>query len=219
MVMVRRRSRLPRALQQVLIQYFCAEVFARAAAEVSRANRNTAILFYHKLREVIIAALAAELLEMLAGEIEVDESYLGGHRKGKRRRAAVREIPVFGLLKGQGKVHVMMVPNARSDTLLPIIREKIMPDSVVCTDAWVSYDVLDVSEFHHMRINHSKLFADQRNHINGIENFWNKAKRHLRSYNGIPRRHFHLFIKECEWRFNYRPIANMQHALTQWWFS
>lgn len=51
------------------------------------------------------------------------------------------------------------------------------------------------------------LFADDANHINGIENFWNQAKRHLSRYNGIPRRRFHLCIKECEWRFNYRPAA------------
>ena len=41
------------------------------------------------------------------------------------------------------------------------------------------------------------------NHINGIENFWNQAKRHLRKFNGIPKEHFYLFLKECEWRFNY----------------
>ncbi len=57
-------------------------------------------------------------------------------------------------------------------------------------------------DFHHVRINHSELFADGRNHINGIENFWNQAKRHLCSSNGIPRAHFGLFLKECEWRFN-----------------
>lgn len=56
----------------------------------------------------------------------------------------------------------------------------------------------------------------QRNHINGIENFWNQAKRHLRSYNGIPRQHFHLFIKEWKWRFNDRPIRHMQETLMHW---
>jgi len=39
-----------------------------------------------------------------------------------------------------------------------------------------------VSDFHHRRINHSTLFAKERNHINGIENFWNQAKRHLRRF-------------------------------------
>lgn len=54
----------------------------------------------------------------------------------------------------------------------------------------------------HYRINHSKLFADQKNHINGIENFWNQAKQHMRKFNGVPRQNFVLFLKECEWRFN-----------------
>ena len=51
-------------------------------------------------------------------------------------------------------------------------------------------------------IEHSKLFADRHNHINGIENFWNQAKRHLRKFNGVPKQHFGLFLKEYEWQFN-----------------
>ena len=96
-----------------------------------------------------------------------------------------------------------MIPNARSQTLLPFIRRKIRPDSVVYSDALGSYNVLDVSECHHQRIDHSKRFGQGRNHINGIENFWNQAKRHLRRCTGIPRQHFHLFLAECEWRFNH----------------
>ncbi len=83
-----------------------------------------------------------------------------------------------------------------------IMEQKIVPDSIVYTDSLQSYNVLDVSDFHHVRINHSNLFARGRNYINGIENFWNQAKRHLRRFNGIPREHFGLFLKECEWRFN-----------------
>ena len=215
----RRRSRLRRGVQEELIKYFCAGVTARSAAQIAGVNRNTAILFYHKLREVIFAALEAEAPELMRGEIEVDESYFGGHQKGKRGRGAGGKVAVFGLLKRQGKVRVVIIPDARSDTLIPIIREKIRPDSIVYTDAFKSYDVLDVSEFKHLRINHSVLFADQHNHINGIENFWNQAKRHLRSYNGIAEHHFPLFIKECEWRFNYRPVSHMHQTLTRWWFK
>lgn len=76
------------------------------------------------------------------------------------------------------------------------------PDSIVYTDSFLSYNVLNVSEFKHYRINHSELFATNKNHINGIENFWSQAKRHLRKFNGIPKAHFYLFLKECEWRFN-----------------
>ena len=62
--------------------------------------------------------------------------------------------------------------------------------------------MLDVSEFKHYRMNHSKMFADKQNHINGIENFLNQAKRYLRKFKGIPRERFDLFLKECEWCFN-----------------
>lgn len=58
----------------------------------------------------------------------------------------------------------------------------------------------------HYRINHSKLFVDKQNHINGIENFWNQAKGHLRKFNGILQETFELFLKECEWRFNTHPL-------------
>ncbi|NJD85109.1 transposase, partial [Candidatus Erwinia dacicola] len=80
------------------------------------------------------------------------------------------------------------------------------------TDNFASYDVLDVSDFKHYRINHSTQFVDKKdrqNHINGIENFWNQAKRHMRKFNGIPKAHFELYLKECEWRFN-TPSAKQQ---------
>ncbi len=213
------RIRLSASIQSELIKYFCAGVTARSAAQLTGVNRNTAILFYHKLREVIFCRLEAETPELFSGEVEVDESYFGGHRKGKRGRGAAGKVAVFGLLKRKGRVHVVIIPNASTQRLLPIIRQKVKPDSIVYTDCFGSYDVLDVSEFHHHRINHSKLFAEQSNHINGIENFWNQVKRHLRAYNGISKQHFHLFIKECEWRFNYRPVVSLSKTLHKWWLK
>ena len=91
-----------------------------------------------------------------------------------------------------------------------------MPDSVVYTDTFTSYNKLDVTRFKHQRINHSKQFADKRNHINGIENFWNQAKRHLTKFNGIPKEHFHMYIKECEWRFNFGSVSNLLKTLKKW---
>ena len=219
MVKSRHRSGLSRSIQLELLKYFCAGTTARSAAELTGVNRNTSILFFHKLREVIFDELAASEPGLMGGEIEVDESYFGGRRKGKRGRGAAGKVPVFGLLKRGGKVHVVIIPNARSDTLFPIIRGKVRPDSIVYTDSFGAYDVLDVSEFQHVRINHSELFAEDLNHIIGIENFWNQAKRHLRCYNGIPQQHFHLFIKECEWRFNHRPVANLTKVLQSCWFK
>jgi len=46
------------------------------------------------------------------------------------------------------------------------------------------------------------LFADKQSYIDGIENFWNQAKRHMRKFNGTPKDYFPLFLKKCEWRFN-----------------
>jgi transposase len=66
------------------------------------------------------------------------------------------------------------------------------------------------------RINHSKLFVDQKNHINGIENFWNQAKRHMRKFNGVPKENFWLFLKECEWRFNTSSPKAQITQLKQW---
>jgi transposase len=75
--------------------------------------------------------------------------------------------------------------------------------------------VLDVSDFKHFRINHSKLFADKKNHINVIENFWSQAKRHMRKFNGVPKEHFGLFLKECEWRFNNSDPADQLKQIKQ----
>ena len=154
-------------------------------------------------------------LEMFDGEVEADESYFGGQRKGKRGRGAAGKVTVFGLLKRNGKVYTVTVPNTQTATLFPIIREQVKPDSIVYTDCYCSYDVLDVSEFSYFRINHSTHFAERQNHINGIENFGNQAKRHLRKFNGIPKEHFELYLKECEWRFNNSEIKVQIFTLKQ----
>lgn len=184
-----------------LIEHFVAGTPARTAAEIVGVHRNSAIRFFHKLRTKI-AQKQQNRSEQFCGKIELDESYFGGVRKGKRGRGAAGKVAVFGILKRGGKVYTQIIDNAKTETLMPIIRNKIEPDSIVYTDCFRSYNVLDVSEFKHYRINHSKLFAKNHNHINGIENFWNQAKRHLRKYNGISRKNFNLFLKECEWRFN-----------------
>ena len=61
-----------------------------------------------------------------------------------------------------------------------------------------------------------EVFEDALNHINGIENFWNQAKRHLRKFNGVPKAHFGLFLKECEWRFNNSDPSAQLAQLRQW---
>ncbi len=214
--MYERKSRLSSRQQSKLIEHFVAGTTARAAAELIDVQSNTAIKFYQRLRQLIASKTPSY---ELSGEVEADESYFGGVRKGKRGRGAAGKVAVFGLLKRGGKVYTAIIPDARTDTLLPIIQEKVQPDSIVYTDAFTSYNALDVSEFHHRRINHSKLFADKHNHINGIENFWNQAKRHMRKFNGIKRENFYWFLKECEWRFNGGNHKTLLNQLKSWYKS
>jgi transposase len=211
-----RKSRLSGYKQDHLIEHFVAGTTARMAASLCGVNRKTSAFYFHRLREIIAFELAAKSEAMFGGEIEVDESYFGGRRKGKRGRGAAGKIPVFGLLKRGGKVYTKIIPDASSATLMPIIERKVVPDSIVYSDGWKGYNVLDVSDFHHFRINHSELFADNQTHINGIENFWNQAKRHMRKFNGVPKAHFGLFLKECEWRFNNSDPSTQLAQLRQW---
>lgn len=128
-----RKSRLSQHKQNKLIELFVAGVTARTASELVNVNKNTAAYYFHRLRLLIYQT--SPHLEMFEGEIEADESYFGGTRKGKRGRGAVGKVAVFGLLKRNGKVYTVVVPNAQSATLLPIIREKVKPDSLIalCT--------------------------------------------------------------------------------------
>ena len=211
-----RKSRLSKSKQDRLLEHFVAGTTARCAASLVGVNRNTAAYYFHRLREIITYHLEQEADAVFGGEIEVDESYFGGKRKGKRGRGAGGKVPVFGLLKRKGKVYTKIIADASSATLIPIIERKVVPDSIVYSDCWRGYNALDVSDFKHCRINHSKLFADKRNHINGIENFWNQAKRYLRKFNGVPRAHFGLFLKECEWRFNNPNPQDQLRQIKQW---
>ena len=209
-----RKSRLSQYKQDRLIEHFVSGSTARTAAKLVNVNRKTAAYYFHRLREIIVLKTKNEAT--LSGEFEVDESYFGGIRKGKRGRGAAGKVPVFGILKRGGRVYTQIIPDAKGKTLMPIMKDKIKPDSIVYSDGWTGYNILDVSDFKHYRINHSELFADGRNHINGIENFWNQAKRHMRKFNGVPAKHFELFLKECEWRFNHSDSKKQLRQLKQW---
>lgn len=210
------RCKLSKKAQLKLLEFFVAQVTARTASDLLGIQHNSSALFYHKIRLVIEYYLAQEAKELFDGEIELDECYFGGIRKGKRGRGAGGKTAVFGLLKRNGKVYTVVVKDTKANTLIPIITSKIKPDSIVYTDSYRSYNALDVSDFKHFRINHSKEFAQDHNHINGIENFWSQAKRVLRKYNGIDKKNFHLFIKECEFRFNYGTPSNQLKVLRKW---
>ncbi len=209
--MSKRKSRLSKAKQLRLMEHFVASTTARGASSLVGINKNSAACYFQRLRDIIFLQTKKEANEVFGGEIEVDESYFGERRKGNRGRGAVGKIPVFGLLKRGGRVYTKIIPDASSSTLIPIIERKVIPDSIVYSDCWRGYN-----DFKHHRINHSKLFCDKKNHINGIENFWNQAKKHMRKFNDVPKDNFGLFLKECEWRFNNPAPQSQLKQLKQW---
>ena len=211
-----RKSRLSLHKQDRLIEHSVAGTTARWAASLVGVNFKTSAYYFHRLREIITYNLEQEAETLFSGEIEVDESYFGGKRKGKRGRGAAGKVPVFGLLKRGGRVYTKIISDASSATLFLIIERKVVPDSIVYSDCRRGYNVLDVSDFKHFRINHSKLFADKANYFNGIESFWSQAKRHMRKFNGVPKEHFGLFLKQCEWRFNNSDPSAPLKQLRQW---
>ncbi|ATW43495.1 DDE transposase [Glaesserella parasuis D74] len=100
-----RKSRLSQHKQNKLIELFVAGVTARTTAELVNVNKTTAAYYFYRLRLLIYQN--SPHMEMFEGEIEADESYFDGTRKGKRGRGAVGKTAVFGLLKRDGKVHTV----------------------------------------------------------------------------------------------------------------
>jgi transposase len=90
-----------------------------AAASLVGVNKTTAAFYFHRLREIV--AQQREDTSPVFGEIEADESYFGGHRKGKRGRGATGKVPMFGLLKRGGKVYAKVIPDVKGKTLKAII--------------------------------------------------------------------------------------------------
>ncbi len=209
-----RKSRLVWRKQKRLIERFIAGPTARTAASLVGVDKMAVSDYFLRLRQRIDEH--SDEAGFFEGEVELDERYFGGQRKGKQGRGAAGKVPVFGLLRCSGKVYAVMIPNAKAATVLPIIREKVKPDSILHTDGFKVYNALDLSGFRHDRMNRSECFVEQPNHSHGIENFWNQAKHHLRKFNGIPRDHFHLSLKEYAWRFNNNDPLVQLSPLIQW---
>ncbi|MCX5834980.1 MAG: IS1595 family transposase [Deltaproteobacteria bacterium] len=151
-----------------------------------------------------ILSHAEDAPSLLDGEIEIDEAYFGGRRKGKRGRAAAGKVPVFGILERDGRVHVSVVPDVSAATLLKLTVKKVRRGSIVYTDKFHSYDSLMFCGYRHLKVDHQKYFSSGRVYINGLEGFWSWAKERLIKYHGVSRNHFPLYLKELEFRYNNR---------------
>lgn len=169
-------------------------------------NYRTVERVYRKLRELLYHVCELEGAK-LSGEIEIDDAYFGGKRKGNRGRGAGGKSVVLGLLERDGRVYTRIVYTLDAATVMDIIRQRSRKGSVYHTDSFRSYRSLR-RYGKHLTIKHSRRFAKAgrkyHSHINGIEGFWSFAKHGLYQYHGVSRSNFHLYLKEMEYRYNHR---------------
>jgi transposase len=158
---------------------------------------------YTKIRQCIFKFKSKDD-QSLSGEVEMDESYFGGKRKGNRGRGAKDKVPVFGILERNGKVKVEIVKDVSEETLLRETIRKVKRGSLIYTDKFKSYDSLVTYGFKHERIDKSVKFANGKVYINGIEGFWSYAKERLLKFHGVGKENFIYYLKELEFRYNFR---------------
>jgi len=161
-----------------------------------------------------ILAGSKDARELLNGEIELDESYFGGRRKGKRGRGAAGKVPVFGILERNGVVKVEIVKDVSAKSLLNMTVKTVRRGSIVYTDKFRGYDSLMFCGYRHLRVDHGKRFATGKVYINGLEGFWSYAKERLAKFHGVSKEYFPLYLKEMEFRFNNRD-KNIFNLLAQ----
>ena len=187
----------------IILYYFYLEISARKASKELKLNYKTIQSRFMQFRRKIAEYCNQEARE-LNGEVEIDESYFGGKRKGQRGRGAKNKTIVFGILERKGKVHTKIVENVSAETLMGEIKNKTKKGSVFYTDGWKSYASLEQYGKHNI-IRHDKdEFVENHNHINGIEGFWSFAKERFHKYHGINKNNYPFYLKEMEFRFNHR---------------
>ena len=190
----KKRSRISEAKMREIIRLFTLDIEVTKIALITKVSRNTINSIFNGIRKRI-SEYCEHQSPFTKGEIEIDESYFGARRvRGKRGRGAHGKHIVFGLIKRNGKVYTQVVTNCSTRELIPIIKSKVSKDSSVYTDGFKAYDgLVNFGYKKHHRIYHSKNeFANGKNHINGIENFWSVAKTRLSKYRGISKQTFYL---------------------------
>ena len=159
---------------------------------------------------------------------EVDETYLGGQKKNKRKSVLLKEKLtgreskrgfgtkkqlVFGILARSGKVFARLVGDVEARDLVPIIEKKVKRGSRICSDTWRAYTGLATRGYLHRTVKHQKKeYALGKNHINGLEGFFGYLKRKLATKGGVRRKYLSLFLSEYVWRYNYRQLTVNQRV-------
>jgi len=188
-----------------------------SSCEIHRAigvTQKTAWFIDHRIR----FALSMGPGNKLSGQIEADETFIGGKARNMHRSKRERVITgtggkdktaVMGILERGGKVRTKVIDNTKKKTLQSEIREHVLAGSAIFTDALKSYEGLD--DFQHEVIDHAVAYANGEVHTNGLENFWSLLKRGLHgTYVSVEPFHLFRYLDEQAYRFNQRHLTDAE---------
>lgn len=184
-------------------------------------TQKSAWFLLHRIRK----AMQTGTFNKLCGEVEVDETYIGGkarnmHKSVLAKRVAeyatprtgrnqnIGKVAVLGLLSRHGEVRATVIPNNKRKPLHDHIKKNVENGSNVYSDALRSYRGLENNYIHNV-INHAERYVDGHIHTNGIENFWSLLKRTIRgTYVAIEPFHLFRYLDEQSFRFNNRKVTD-----------
>ncbi len=151
----------------------------------------------------------------LMGHIEVDETYIGGKRPGKRGRGAAGKSVVVGLKERGGAVKTQVVVDSKRRTIEPLVRKNVRQGSVVHTDEWWAYRNLDRRGFRHEVVVHgAKQWVRGKSHTNSIDGYWSLLKRSILSTHiHVSQKHLQKYLGEFDFRHNSRDIPDLMFRL------
>jgi len=180
--------------------------------EVARAlgvTQKSAWFMLHRIR----LALQDESFGKVGGEVEVDETFIGGLSRNMHLDKRAQRItgtggkdktPVVGILERGGKVRTSVIPNRRKKALQAKVREHVTVGSALFTDSLPSYNDLD-RDYAHQVIDHAVAYVHGQIHTNGMENYWSLLKRGIKgTYVSVEPFHLFRYLDEQSFRFNYR---------------
>jgi transposase-like protein len=158
-------------------------------------------------------AMQTGTFEKAAGQVEVDETYIGGKARFMRKHVRERKITgtggkdktaVMGILERTGRVRTKIVSGTKRKVLQDIVRHHVEPGAEVFTDALKSYEGLN-PEYLHQVVDHAVEYVKGHVHTNGLENFWSLLKRTLKgTYVSVEPFHLFRYLDEQTFRYNER---------------
>jgi transposase-like protein len=180
--------------------------------EISRAIGVTQKSTWHMMHRIRLAMQDDLTGGTLAGEIEVDESYIGGKARNMHRDRRIKsnvqgpskgKTIVLGILKRKGRVRTTVIPDRTKKVMQENIRPHVEPGSQIFSDEAGDYWKMD--GFSHETVNHMETYVQGNVHTNGLENFWSLLKRGLNgTYVSVEPFHLFRYLDEQAFRYNNR---------------